>query len=240
MKSKFGQIYIIGGSGVMGQLLNDRIALMFQNDRNHSFECEIFDKGDKLSIRSGTNKLPNLVIIATPIKEILSVVKKLAKLKITNVYFTEIGSVKGNLVKAYQEEIGGTKFLSVHPMIGPLAKDWKDIKWSKYNCLFIDAFEKIPEHRAIRGFWRDLGFICHDIDATYHDEIIGKLSHLSHFLVKTYVNYVHNTLSKEELSLAGPSFKFFEKLAKGSERLKDMFDTNSALPTLLKEFKGKL
>lgn len=234
---KFSKIYIVGGAGVMGKLLLSRINLFYR-----SGEVVVFDKGDFLRIYDGTRDEPNLVIVATPISEIGKTLDKIAKINPKWTFVTEIGSVKGGLWADYFATMSqgvnrNLHFASTHPMVGPLAKDWDVLDWGK-KCIIIDGEHDNTEcHPWIVAFWRDLGFVIERLaSASRHDEIVGKLSHLSHYMIKMYVKYINETMTPDEIRLGGTSFETFKKMAEGAERLNDIYEANKELPRLVEGF----
>jgi len=181
-----------------------------------------------------------MIIVATPIHAIPGILKAINGMDLRFTFVCEIGSVKGKLVKEYEDIMtnkSGIWFESVHPMIGPLATDWSTFNWSPKTCLIIQQdVSQIPETNWIANFWKDLGFKTHRVDPFYHDRVIGTLSHLSHFMILTYVDYVEKTLKPHEIALAGPSFEKFKTLAQGARRLEDIYINNEELPKLIAEY----
>jgi prephenate dehydrogenase len=99
------------------------------------------------------------------------------------------------------------------------------------KCLTIG--ECFPETRQ---FWEEMGFSLEDIDAGEHDEKIGKLSHVSHYMIMKYVEFVDATMTEDDKKLAGSSYEKFKKMAEGAKRLKDIYDSNQKLPEIIEEF----
>jgi prephenate dehydrogenase len=230
---KFSRVYIVG-MGVMGKLLHDRIFHFYTGN------IVVFDKNDTIRIEDGTPEAPNLVIIATPILTIRDLVQQIADLAPRNVYITEIGSVKDAAISMHSiiEQSGNRSlfFGSTHPMVGPLAKDWNILHWHR-KCLILGGQPGVPScPEPIAQFWRDLGFETHQIGFADHDIFIGKLSHLSHFMIMMYVRYIRETMKPEEIALAGTSFETFSKMAEGAERLHDIYEANPNLNTIAKDF----
>lgn len=233
---KFSKIFIVGGRGVMGKLLLERIIHFYTGD------VTIFDKGDGIVIPDGDEEHRNLVIVATPISAIGPTLEKIAAIDPKFTFVTEIGSVKGELWAEYIRVMSrlshkSSFFASTHPMVGPLAKDWHVFDWKKKCIIISGSTESTEAHAAFADFWADLGFINEFMnDAKRHDEVIGILSHLSHFMVMMYVRHAKQKLTPTELALAGTSFETFSKMAEGAERLIDIYDANNALPDLVDDF----
>jgi prephenate dehydrogenase len=227
---KFSRTYIVG-NGVMGQLLKQRIERFYG-------PVKVFDIGDEIEIEEVAGEI-NHVIIATPISVIPQIIQKLYSMRLDRTYVSEIGSVKGDLCRKYAAlSHGSDAYKSVHPMVGPLAGDWDILDWNK-NCIIIsdDISGDIDlDNHPIARFWRDLGFKTTKINAITHDEVIGKLSHLSHYMIKAYVEYIENTMTPEQIALAGTSFEKFRKMAEGAKRLQDIYDSNESLPAIVKDF----
>jgi prephenate dehydrogenase len=233
---KFAQVYIIG-NGVFGNLLRSRIL------RFYDAEVFMFDKGDKLWFPDATPEKPTLIIVATPINEIAGVLQTVFSLNPKNTYLTEVGSVKGDMCAIYNRINNGTiPFLSTHPMTGPLDTLWEEFDW-KRKCLVVDNDSnqyELQDRLSIVTFWQDLGFVIKYISAKDHDRIIGMLSHLSHFMILAYSRFVRESLTPEEIDLAGTSFERFDKMALGAARLKDIYTNNTELLKLVDDFSGSL
>lgn len=229
---QFKRIYIIG-NGVMGKLLHQRI------ERFYNTQVVVFDKDDTIYIANGSPEEPNLVIVCTPISTITHILIQISSQNPAHTYICEIGSVKGKLVREYASIFDDREnifFESVHPMVGPLATDWNVFNWNK-NCIIIqEDLTKSPKTLLISRFWREIGFNIRRMDPTRHDEVIGKLSHLSHYMILAYVDFVESTLREDELRLAGPSFDKFKELAKGAQRLEDIYVCNESLPELVESY----
>ncbi len=161
------------------------------------------------------------------------------QLELKNTFVTEIGSVKGGLCIKYNRIMNGRlPFLSTHPMTGPLDTLWGEKAWGR-KCLIVDNDNnehELQDRLSIVTFWEDLGFVIRYIGATDHDRVIGTLSHLSHYMILAYVKMVGETLSPEEIDLAGTSFEKFKAMARGAERLKDIYVANEELPSLIEDY----
>lgn len=222
----------------MGKLLWTRIAKFYPLGMGCTV---ILDRGDKILIPDGTAEAVNLVIVATPISEIAKTLQAIIKINPKHTFVTEIGSVKGGLWADYMGIMTPGNptlwFGSTHPMVGPLAKDWDVLDW-KRKCIVISGKTEGSDcHPRIAEFWNDLGFVIAHLDsAKRHDEIIGKLSHLSHYMIMMYARFIKATLTPQEIDLAGTSFETFNKMAEGAERLIDIYEANRSLPAIVDEF----
>ncbi len=236
MFKHFNKIYIIGGLGVIGKLLHQRISFLYEEAN-----VVIFDKGDKIIIENGTPSLPNLVIISTPISEITKTMRKLVEINPRHTYVIEIGSVKSPIVKTCLDIMKSKKchimFNSVHPMAGVLSS-WNIIDWGK-TCLFIEV-DNVPFYEPIKDFLLKMKFVIKNVKYEDHDKVLAKVSHLSHFMIMKYVDFCKKTLTPKELEMAGTSFEMFEKLADGARRLQDIYDYNKELPKVIEDFSKNL
>lgn len=238
---KFSRIFLIGAQGVMGKLLTQRLKDFYCDDHG-MLDLVMLDKGDPINIPDGDDKHYNLVIVATPISEIGRTLEKIVAIDPKFTFITEIGSVKGGLWADYQVVMSQMTdshsfFASTHPMVGPLAKDWDILDWKKKCIIISGETESTDCHKGFMDFWQDLGFVNEIMtSAKRHDEVIGILSHLSHFMIMMYVRHAKKVLTTEELALAGTSFDTFVKMAEGAERLHDIYDANRSLPQLVEGF----
>ena len=236
---KFKNIHIIG-YGVMGRLLRQRI------DKFYGGNIVVSDRGEGIIIPDGTEEGPSLVIIATPISAVTSICEQIATLNPRHTHVCDVASTKSNymrwrnIFKSAQKENNTLHWGSYHPMVGPLAKDW-DVKYWGRKCLQARLACSVSEHNILMNdFWRDLGFKVEQIDHERHDVLIGKLSHLSHYLILKYVEFIESNMSKKEIALAGTSFEKFKEMADGARRLGDIYESNKHLPELVKEFEDFL
>ena len=225
----------------MGKLLTQRLKDFYMDDHG-TLDLVLLDKGDPINIPDGDAEHCNLVIVSTPISEIGRTLEKIVAIDPKFTFVTEIGSVKGGLWADYQIVMSQMShphsfFASTHCMVGPLAKDWEVFDW-KRKCIVISGDSENNDcHSWIIDFWKDLGFKIEIIKSSIrHDEVIGILSHLSHFMIMMYVRYAKNVLTPQDLALAGTSFETFVKMSEGDERLSYIYETNRALPKLVDEF----
>jgi prephenate dehydrogenase len=226
----FRQVCIIG-NGVFGKLLAERIRKFYGTDPI------VFDKDDALVFPNCSGQ--RLIIVATPIHAIPDVLAHLVRLGPKNTTVTEIGSVKGDLFRKYENIVARAfPFFSSHPMTGPLDTLWGERDW-KRKCIIISNplfIKRSDEIAPMIEFWEELGFIIKTVDADEHDVAIGVLSHLSHYMILAYIKMANEVLTPEQLELAGTSFEKFKAMAAGAERLKDIYIANEMLPTLVEDY----
>ncbi len=245
---KFDNIMVIG-YGVMGQMLERKIRYIYQDsyiswaDKTHTKE--------HYTNHFKNNKGTHLVIIAVPISEVQGIIETLVEVNPQNTYVTDIASVKDEYYDWADSFVRPSdcdmQYVSVHPMVGPLAKNWMD-KWEKpYKCIVIQEslrrkakVERGNNTEPILAFWESLGFELSAMRPDDHDRVIGILSHLSHWLVMEYVGFVEKKVSSEHLELAGPSFAHFKELAEGAKRLSDIYESNFSLNGIVEDFKNYL
>lgn len=238
---KFSRIFIIGAAGVMGKLLTKRLQ-DFYTDQHGNLDLVLLDKGSTINIPDGDADHYNLVIVSTPISEIGKTLESIVAIDPKFTFITEIGSVKGGLWSDYQVVMSqlthpNSFFASTHPMVGPLAKDWDILDWKRKCVIISGETDSTDCHKWFMDFWTDLGFVNEIMTSSIrHDEVIGILSHLSHFMIMMYVRHAKKVLTPEELGLAGTSFETFVKMADGAERLHDIYDANRSLPKLVEGF----
>jgi prephenate dehydrogenase len=226
----------------MGKLLHKRILDFYKPTP----EVVVIDKDDRLAIDSGNINDFHLVIISTPIGQISSTFKKIVEINPEHTYVCEIGSAKEEVYEQCIQAMSSPSdnihlfFESVHPMVGPLATDWNVFEWNK-KCLIVRKdIERRPETQRIEQFWKDIGFSTHLMSLEQHDDVIGRLSHLSHFMIMEYVNFVKKTLPPELLKFGGPSFETFSKMAEGAARLEDIYKANAELKGIVAAFSKHL
>lgn len=128
----------------------------------------------------------DLVVVAVPVNEALSVLRRAAPFLGATALITDVGSTKASIV-ALATELGiGERFVGAHPMAGDHRSGWNASRVG----LFLDAplyLCQTPRttHRAMTlatSLWRTLGARTIEMDAAAHDERLAWTSHLPHMV----------------------------------------------------------
>lgn len=178
----------------------------------------------------------DLLILATPLKTIIPLAKKI---KATHpLLVIDVGSVKSEIVKEFEKlSRGSLEFLSTHPMAGT---EKKGFEASDPN-LFKEAPWIVVPHKKNRSeiepFIRLFGAKPIRMSAKEHDKKVALVSHLPMILSKALWDFV-NEEDPTSIDVAGPSFQCMTRLAKGNQELfADILEMNQQnIRKVLKEW----
>ena len=131
-------------------------------------------------------EMADLVVIAVPVDEALSVLRLGASRLKKTALITDVGSTKARIV-ALATELGvGERFVGAHPMAGDHRSGWSAsrpglfINAPLYLC---PARDTVPQAMTLADtLWRTLGARPIEMDAVAHDERLAWTSHLPHMI----------------------------------------------------------
>ncbi len=174
----------------------------------------------------------DLVVLATPVKTFLDVAKQIKPFLKEGVIITDVGSVKGELVKQLQDILKPFKFIGAHPIAGTEKEGVENavIGLFKNKKLILTIDEEDEDTKRLERLWTDLGSKVEVMDPQLHDFVFASVSHLPHAVAFALVDSLI-TLSKEtgiDLFLyPGAGFKDFTRIAASSPGIwKDIFLQN--------------
>lgn len=168
----------------------------------------------------------DLVVIATPVASIAGIVKSIAPYLKEGAIVTDVGSVKGAIVKEAEKVIhSGIHFVGGHPIAGT--------EESGVGAAFPTLFEKhkcilTPTAKTdkgalekIRKVWEATGSEVILMDAEKHDSILAAVSHLPHVIAYSLVNTVDDVKEFEEsiLNYSAGGFRDFTRIASSSPEM---------------------
>ena len=177
----------------------------------------------------------DLVILCTPIGAFESVMKQIAPVLKPGAILTDVGSVKGHVIKALGPLVPeGVNFVPGHPMAGT--------EYSGPSAGFPSLFEGrwcmlTPEPGVDRSaverlaaFWRALGSDIEIMDAEHHDLVVAITSHVPHLIAYNIVGTADEleAVSKSEvIKFSAGGFRDFTRIAASDPVMwRDVFLTN--------------
>jgi prephenate dehydrogenase len=127
----------------------------------------------------------SLVVLAAPVEKIIGLAQQIAPALAAGTIVTDVGSVKGELVRACHTAIPASSFfIGSHPMAGSQKTGWEngsDTLFEGRVC-FVTPLPSAPAHaqalETVIRFWRDLGSEVSTVTPDEHDEIVAHISHL--------------------------------------------------------------
>ncbi|RMD45192.1 MAG: prephenate dehydrogenase/arogenate dehydrogenase family protein [Aquificota bacterium] len=174
----------------------------------------------------------DLVVLATPVKTFIDIAKKIKPFLKKGTIVTDVGSVKGELVRKLEEILKPVRFVGAHPIAGTEKEGVENavVGLFKNKKLILTIDEENEDTKRIEELWNDLGSKVEIMDPKLHDFVFASVSHLPHAVAFALVDSLIN-LSKEtgiDLFLyPGGGFKDFTRIAASSPVIwKDIFLQN--------------
>ncbi len=244
MEKRFGGFkgILIIGLGLIGGSL----ALSLKNEgyRGKIYGFDLNEERIKKAIQMGAidegftdlKNVPweniDLVVLATPVKTFLDVAKKIKPFLKEKTVITDVGSVKGELVRQLEEILKPYKFIGAHPIAGTEKEGVENavIGLFKGKKLILTIDREDEDTKRLEELWTDLGSKVEVMEPYLHDFVFASVSHLPHAVAFALVDSLIS-LSKEtgiDLFLyPGAGFKDFTRIAASSPTIwKDIFLQN--------------
>jgi prephenate dehydrogenase len=168
----------------------------------------------------------DLIILCTPIAEMLPMAQSMAPRLAPGVIVTDVGSVKGPVTRDLEPLIAKAKgfFVGSHPMAG----GEKSGVGAAHQELFKGAVTAVtPTPRSdpaavkrVEELWAALGSRVVRLSPEAHDDLVSRSSHLPHVVAAELVNYVLSPIHpKEQYLLCANGFKDTTRIASGSPEM---------------------
>ena len=177
----------------------------------------------------------DLIVLATPIGEILRLLDELRK---ETPLITDVGSTKAEICdKAAQR---GLPFVGGHPMAGleHSGPDAADASLFEGAPFFLCRVRSTPPG-AIETMQRlitAIGAVPHVISAEEHDRVVAQISHLPQIISSALADQ-----TERHGDLAGPGLRSMTRMASSPFHVwRDIFKTSSYLPHELRAFVERL
>ena len=176
----------------------------------------------------------DLVILATPVENYASHLKRWGPLLEEGTIVSDVGSVKGPLVEQAESLMpNGVHFVGAHPIAGKeksgVVAATIDL-YQKALCLVTPTPQTNPEAlEKIRTLWESAGSTVQSIDPFLHDWILGAVSHLPHIaafaLMNTLSDLQQQTKNNADLfNFSGGGLRDTTRIAASSpEMWRDIF-----------------
>jgi len=160
---------------------------------NFALKNKIIDQGTSDIVKSVDNA--DLVILATPIQTILSLLTSLGPRLKRGCIVTDVGSTKSSVVSVAHKHLPNhVFFVGAHPLAG---SEKKGIEFSDANlfdksfCLLTptektnkDALAKVSE------VWTRMGCVLKSVSPDEHDSILAYTSHVPHLLAYALIDAI--------------------------------------------------
>lgn len=178
----------------------------------------------------------DVVVLATPVGAIRSVLQQLAPALRADQIITDVGSVKGVVAEAFIGVFGRIPPYLVmgHPIAGSEKSGMAAADGSLYrdHKVILSPYpETDPAALAfVRALWQDLGAEVLEMDPARHDRVLASTSHLPHLLAFSLVDTLAGKDdSREIFRYAAGGFRDFTRIAASDPIMwRDIFLNNRA------------
>jgi prephenate dehydrogenase len=168
----------------------------------------------------------DIVLLAVPVAATESTLKAIKHLVTPQMMVMDVGSTKSDVVlaaqRALRDQIGS--FVPAHPITGREVSgvEHADVElYSGRQVILTPTERTLTVHlRRAEELWKTLGCRVSSMSPESHDEAFAAVSHLPHLLAFAMMHgIIHQPQSDEFLSLAGPGFRDFTRIAAGDPKM---------------------
>ena len=168
----------------------------------------------------------DLIVLCTPIAQMKGLVEQLLPALKRGVIITDVGSVKGSVVKELESVVAraGAHFVGSHPMAGAektgVAAARADL-FEKAVCVVTPTRQtNSPALRKVNQLWKAVGCRLLTLTPAAHDELVSRSSHLPHVVAAELANLVlHPGYPKAQPMLCANGFRDTTRIASGSPEM---------------------
>ena len=161
-----------------------------------------------------------LVVIATPVGDIVPIIKKALPALKKGAIITDVGSVKHEImIETDKISLPGAFFVGSHPIAGTensgVEAAFPDLFLGK-KCILTPSKKTDPSAlEKIKNLWISIGSEVLFMDSEAHDRILGAVSHLPHMIAFAMVNYLCEISNEKEsiFKFSGGGLKDFTRIA---------------------------
>jgi prephenate dehydrogenase len=165
-------------------------------------------------------KNAELVVIATPVSDIIPIIKKALPALKKGAIITDVGSVKNEImIETDKLSLSGVFFVGSHPIAGTensgVEATSSDL-FLERKCILTPSKKTDPSAlEKIKNLWISVGSEVFFMDSEPHDQILGAVSHLPHMIAFALVNYLHEINYEKEsiFKFSGGGLKDFTRIA---------------------------
>lgn len=162
----------------------------------------------------------DVIQLAVPILAMEKVLGELATLDIGNAILTDVGSAKGNVVRAAKAVFGGmpVRFIPGHPIAGSEQSgvEAANAKLFRRHKVILTPLDNADADaiQCVEALWRELGADVEQMAVEHHDEVLAATSHLPHLLAFTLVDSLAKRSENLEIfRYAAGGFRDFTRIA---------------------------
>ena len=161
-----------------------------------------------------------VIQLAVPILAMEKLLAELAKLDLGQTVLTDVGSAKGNVVRAARLAFSGqgVRFVPGHPIAGSEQSgvEAANAQLFRRHKVILTPSEQSDEAALalVDALWRELGADVEHMDVEHHDQVLAATSHLPHLLAFTLVDSLAKRSENLEIfRYAAGGFRDFTRIA---------------------------
>ncbi|SUD59707.1 bifunctional cyclohexadienyl dehydrogenase/3-phosphoshikimate 1-carboxyvinyltransferase [Ectopseudomonas oleovorans] len=162
----------------------------------------------------------DVIQLAVPILAMEKLLAQLARLDLGNAVLTDVGSAKGNVVRAARLAFAGqaVRFVPGHPIAGSEQSgvEAANAELFRRHKVILTPCEHSDEAAValVEGLWRELGADVEAMEVEHHDQVLAATSHLPHLLAFTLVDSLAKRSENLEIfRYAAGGFRDFTRIA---------------------------
>lgn len=162
----------------------------------------------------------DVIQLAVPILAMEKVLAELAKLELGQAILTDVGSAKGNVVRAARTAFFGrsVRFVPGHPIAGSEQSgvEAANAELFRRHKVILTPCEHSDEAAVglVESLWRELGADVESMEVEHHDQVLAATSHLPHLLAFTLVDSLAKRSENLEIfRYAAGGFRDFTRIA---------------------------
>lgn len=165
----------------------------------------------------------DFILFATPVGSFADIAKKIRSSLSSGAIVTDVGSVKGDLVRTMEDLVPkGVSFIGGHPIAGSDRSgiDAAEAEIFRNAKCIITPTENTDRNalETVIAVWENIGSSVKLIGPNEHDKIYASVSHLPHLIAYTIMNTVAE-IDKSFLHFSGQGFMDTTRIASSSPEL---------------------
>jgi prephenate dehydrogenase len=171
-------------------------------------------------------KNADLVILCTPVLRMLPITKVMAGFLKPGAVVTDVGSVKGPLVRDLEPLLRKSQavYVGSHPMAGSERQGLANADASLFSgatCVLTPGRESTTEAaQQVEQLWRQVEGIPVTMNPEEHDRLVARCSHLPHVLAALLAGWTLDPAhGEEQASLCSSGFRDTTRVASGSPEM---------------------
>jgi prephenate dehydrogenase len=168
----------------------------------------------------------DLVVLCTPLAQMKPLVKQLLPALKRGAIVTDVGSVKGSVVKDLETLVAkaGAHFIGSHPMAGAEKVGVRAARADLFaGAVCVVTGTKRTNATALKRvekFWKTVGCRVMKLSPEQHDLLVSRSSHLPHVVAATLASHVLNpSAPKSQAALCATGFRDTTRIASGSPEM---------------------